>query len=109
MESHRVERAREREGERSTNANTDMRRIYRPSAPSFFFFFSFFSSAPRHPASLRFTSVSMRREPPCSGGVPSYISAPRAESLNQIYGFRTSVRETSTTDLQHPSWKLWRN
>lgn len=48
-------------------------------------------------SSLRFTSVLARREPPCSGGVPGYIRDRRAESLNQIYGFRTSEPEDTAT------------
>lgn len=96
-------------GESFTIASADMRHIHPPRPPP--------SSTP---PSLRFTSVSVRWEPPYSGGVPDYISDRRAESLNQIYGFRTSVRDgyhsrrfTCTprggTDTQHPSWTLWRS
>lgn len=52
------------------------------------------------PPSLPFTSELVRWEPPCSGGVPAYISHLRAESLNQIYGFWASVRETATAAVR---------
>ncbi|XP_042349831.1 EGF-containing fibulin-like extracellular matrix protein 2a [Plectropomus leopardus] len=111
--SHRKERAREREGESFTIANTDMRHIYPPRPPP---------SPP--PPSLPFTSVSVRWEPPYSGGVPGYISDRRAESLNQIYGsgllcerrllqppihlhFERGDRHPAAG--QHPSWTLWRS
>ena len=45
--------------------------------------------------------MSVRWEPPYSGGVPAYISDRRAESLNQIYGFRTSVRDGDHSRLIH--------
>ena len=92
--SHREERARVREGggrESFTTASTDISSSLPPSLP--------------------FTSVLVRRVPPCSGGVPGYITDPRAESPNQIYGLRTSVQETANTactprggsDIQQPA------
>lgn len=72
------------------SANADTRQIC-PPQPSCFL----------PPPSLRFTSESVSWEPPCSAGVPGYISHLRAESLNQIYGFRASVRETATQPPNH--------
>ncbi|TNN44273.1 hypothetical protein EYF80_045508 [Liparis tanakae] len=67
-------------------ANTDARHLYSPRPPFF--------STPLPPFYVGVGALGA----PYSCGVPSYISDPRAESLNQSYGIRTSVRETATAD-----------